>query len=635
MFEDQGGWGRDRSSVRSTGWAVSTARAMAALVLVAACGPPPPTQSAMQWEEPPARRAPSVTIGEPADFPAVPLPSAYWLRIRTPNRDLPAVASLGIAPPRARPLLLSPRFAVDRALGTLVANAVDMASPIDFLISSDKRSPWISASLSVKSGLDVAVFAPAAPRKVGPGRFRLRTLVDGRKTALTCDLVFATNVPNPRIVCSTFAYRLEGDTAFLVGTAPRITTTDQFHAEFPLEPFREDVTKSIERDIGSSPLRRALMAPLMQEFFAEQRGLGVALSISDRGVDISFDMNFASMQSLYAGWFAGRVWSAGPPASFWQLPGDADLAFGKSGPESATDGTSGFDGLLRKLEATAFFRAMSEANRGVLIDLLRAISPYDADVVYAFGQDRAVVARALDATLGTDVSPAAFDQLKRALHGWALVGIGRNPASFVAAVQNMVRADAKSRTHSPPRRGSFELSPSATVPPDLPAGSLHYVVLQGDAEVWLPGVHEPERTHLFVVPDRGSVWLSLSADENVAARRVSDAVRTDPTFRAAQPELADRPAQNLSAIGLFSIAGIVSLGLEARTASERAIAQRRLSLVSALEHGGNRRVPCWAETVTGTSGTVVRLTARFSREAIAEFFPVLRDWNSEAPEPAF
>lgn len=638
MFEDQEEWGRERSSLRIAGWAaqasVNTCRGIAALVLLTACGPPPPAETAAQWEDPPPRRAPSATFGERADFPAVPLPNAYWLRIRTPNQDLPAVASLGITPPPARPLLLSPRFAVERVAGPLVASAVDMASPIDFLVSPDKGAPWISVSLSVKSGLDAAVFASAAPRRIAPGRFRLRTLVDGRKTNLTCDLVFATSVPNPRVVCSTFAYRLEGDTAFLLGTAVRATTTDQFHAEFPLESFREDVTKNNERDIRG-PLGRDLMGPLMQEFFADQRGLGAAVSISDRGVDVSFDMKFASMQSFYAAWIAGHAWSAGPPASFWQLPGDADVAFGKSAPESTADGRVGFDGVLRKLETAPSFRAMSEANRATLVDVLRVVSPYDADAVFAFGQDRAVVARALDATLGSDVSLTAFDELKRALHGWMLVGIGRDPAVFLTTLQNMVRVDTKTRAHSPPRPGSFALSPSASVPRELPAGTLHYVVLRGDTDAWLRGVHEPERLHLFVVPDRGTVWLSLSSDENVAARRVGDAVRTDPAARAAQPDLAERPAQNLSGIGIFSIAGIVSLGLEAGTASERAVAQRRLSFLAALPHGGNRRVPCWAETVMGPSGAFVRFTARFSRDAIAEFFPVMRDWNSEAPGPSF
>lgn len=603
----------------------------AAIVLMTGCGPPPAADDATEWEEPPVHTAPPVRL-EAADLPPAPSTDAAWLRIRTPNRDLPAVVSLGVIPPRARPLLLSPRFALDRMVGTPIANAADMGAPIDLLASPEKGGHWISISLTVKRGLDLAAFASLVSRPIAPGRYRLRAQVDDHPAPLTCELVLAKHVPNPHVVCSSLADRLDWDTAFLVGTAARSTATDQFRAELPLKSFQEGVTRRNERDFGARSWSGDLVMLLMAEFFAEQRAIGAAASISDRGIDVSFDLALASAQSFYSSWFAGHAWSAGPPASFWQLPADADVAVCKSGPESKADGT-GFERVLTKLAAAPPLQAMSDTKRRTFIDIVRALSPFDTDVAVAFGQDRAAVARALDATQGSDAPPAALDELKLALRGWLLVAIGRDPATFLESFQNMLRVDANARTAG--RRSSLDLERSASLPRELPAGSLHYVARRGDPAGWFYGRREEERLHLFLVPDRGTVWLSLSADENVAARRVVAALRSDPTSRSSRPELAEIPTQNLSGIGLFSIAGAVSLGLEAGTPTERAVARHRLSLLGALPDGGTRRIPCWAETVTGPSGVSVRFTARFSREAFAALLPFAGDWDGEARGTGF
>lgn len=552
-------------------------------------GAPPPAPTA------PAPRAPVAVAPPPPapDLSAVPEPEGLVVvgRVQRPQAILDAVGTWTRLPlPPGSELVGS---MIDEGLGTVV----DLSQPVDgaALVKGAGRSPSLLAAVSIpvrsleeakarlgethriESGPNGQFFVhgvgrpgaskPAkAPKRPGRARGRERDDIDEEEDDDGEGCVLA---PAPgstaRLVCGE-RDALDALVPYLTRTAVRQAYTSDVHVELrpapvkqPLLQLRAGIPLLARSVLGSSsPAMSELIDASVGElvdFIGDTRRLVVDAQIKDAGVDATMRVEYATTTSLVARIATARPdRSDAPPASFWHLPGDTDLAlFGRGAEPKLFDRPRELlaNVALEVTESAGMPQAERSELRGLLVD--RTLPLFTGPLVYGKGFDLAAVEKALDACKDLDGDDiAARDEAKRVLVeqvvGWHLVQVGEpitkvgpilkdwaqlwNRPAFAKWAKQQTSSKMVAQVRTAP------MPAGVTLPKD--AVHLQVTIPRPDLEDWrVPPAakknakpktikRKPVVFHVIAVPDAGTTWLGFGLDGKLVARKAAAALSSAP-----------------------------------------------------------------------------------------------------------
>lgn len=405
----------------------------------------------------------------------------------------------------------------------------------------------------------------------------------------TCELAPAYGDAPVRIVCGWTAKALTELGPWLTRTATRARSTSDLHAELRMGPLKPTIAEQrpligmllgsiLGSEAGLSGLRDLMIAAGSDaaDFAADLNGATLDVTLSDPGALATFGLALGGNSSTI-----GRIAVAHPerngppPATFWQMPGDADLALFSRGLDDA------FVSRGRELVVGALHDVLTEG--GVKDADAKAVSDAigklftGAPGAYASGVDDAGMKSAIAArrALGPDASDAKRADATHAeiqqLLGWRLAEIDQPAAASGDALKALSTALARPSVAAALRAGKKDVrAPVVRTAPlpkgaTLPAGTQHWVV-----EIYNPaGSHEgaqdakkkpappakPTLVHFLVAPSPGgasSSWVAIGGDDAALATKLAATLASGGPGLSARPELASLKDAKVGSAGFLT-----------------------------------------------------------------------------------
>jgi hypothetical protein len=408
---------------------------------------------------------------------------------------------------------------------------------------------------------------------------------DDSDSRRSCELAASAGDVPVRLVCGFTAKALTELGPWLTRTAARAQSTSDLHAELrmgPLKPTISEQRKIIGMILGSmlgGRMGGAGMRNLMitlgsdaADFATDLDGANVDVTLSDPGANATFALKMGASSSTM-----GRLAMAhperngAPPATFWQMPGDADLA------------------LLSRGIDDPFVARARELVVGALHDVLGDVGVKDTDAksigdaigklftgaggAYASGIDEAGVRSAIAAGkgLGADASDAKRADARHAeiqeLLGWRILEVDQPAATSNDAFKALVAAlgrpsvgaaiRAKDKEAQPPVARSAPLPKGAA----LPVGTQHWVVELRSRGHHAEGRHDakkpaapakPTRVHFLVAPDGARSWVAIGGDDVALAAKLAAALGSGGGGLAGRQELASLKDAKVGSAGFLT-----------------------------------------------------------------------------------
>ena len=329
------------------------------------------------------------------------------------------------------------------------------------------------------------------------------------------------------------------------------------------------------------------------------------------------------------------------PATFWRLPGDADLAIFGHGVDADLL-ASPRDQLVRALEvALGREQALSPSDRKALGDAFaHSVDLLAVPMVYARGVD---VSKTLQA-----MAPSAGDAAKvraaaEQAGGWDVLGLEAPPDKVVATLKEWPSAFSRAAIAKWMKdQSSADVAPTWRVvatPAGLPAGSVHLALavahddssygtsgLTGQGQATKAKKRPPITTtlHILVIPDQTRAWVISSLDQATAvaeAKLVASPSATTGTLAGRQGLDALKSAR-LNAGGFVTMRGLgMGMPLTWVLDSPRVrIAGDPLLGTSAQSQGSTPFILGFAETNEGEPGFTMSFD--MPRAALADVLQV-------------
>ncbi len=568
----------------------------AALFLAPSCAgaPLPPLAPAA-----PVNSAAAVAPPKPPDLSAVAAPPALVVsgRVAKPSATLAIVREWSNLPePQSAEVT---EFVVGEAMGPLV----DLDQPIDFAVAVAGSG----AAIHDRTAVSVALKDVERAKAAFQDRYKL---IPGDNGALfiqglgrgghhdadeaeddrgeehrACEIAPAYGSTPVRLVCGWGSRALVELAPWLTRTATRAETTSDLHADLRMQPLRATLSAA-----------KRFIATVLASTLGSRLGLSGArdLVVSAGGdvVDFALDLETASVDvklgdpattatatlrmsgrasSLARLATAHPERSATPPPSFWQLPGDADLAFFERGIDDTELGR-GRDLLLRLASDVLADGGLKDVDRKAILEPLGKLAT-GSPLAYASGLDADVAEKAMAAERAHRDAPdaALLEEAQRAsteaLLGWRVMELDEPPARLVGAVKDLatawgrpaVAAAFRSKGRPVPVLRPLPL-PKGT---NLPLGAMHYVVEYPFGEprlaakssgAALPG--KPIAVQLYIAPDGERTWVGLGAGDVLVARKLASAMGASPDSLAARPEIAPLKTATVGAAGFLTLRAI-------------------------------------------------------------------------------
>ena len=520
----------------------------------------------------------AVATEPPPDVTAVPEPSGLVLVARVAKTDA-IIKTLGtwtkLPLPGGADLVRS--IADDS-----VAEAVDLSQPVDGAIAlgGGKRDPrpLIAVSIAVTS-FDDARAKLGAKHKLIAGKngdlvIEDMGLGDGAKRSSREDeneegdsCVLAHASAGARLVCG---QRDAVDTLapYLTRTLPRRTWSSDLHVEVTLGAVREPLAQVrqalpvLARSMlgASSPaLARVVDAGVAEvaELVDDTGRMTLDAQLADEGMRATMRVDFQHAQSFVAKLAASNAQKADvPPAAFWHLPGEADVAiFGKGYDPKLFEHPRQLLGdlALEVTEGAGMPDAERKAMRELVVD--RMLGLFTGPLVYGKGYDAAAVEKARtahEAVKTTDL--AAKDETKRVLSeqvlGWHLLQVSEPVAKVGPMLKDWAQlwgrpafvkwAKQQSSSKMPASMRIAPLPAGVSLPKDavhleivMPRADLEEISATKPAPVPPPakGKKTPRKAlvlHILAVPDQGGTWVGLGLDGKLVAQKAAVALSTAP-----------------------------------------------------------------------------------------------------------
>jgi hypothetical protein len=563
--------------------------ALAALAALAACGggaPPPPPAT--------PQKPIAVVPAPPPDVSPVPEPKGLVLvgRIAKADAVLKTLATWTRLP------LPGGADVVRSIADDSVADAVDLSQPVDgaIALAGSERDPMakphIAISVPVRS-FDDAKAKLSANHKLTPGkngqflvegigraavateaRGKGKPVEDDDDDADSCVLSPAAN--GARLVCGE-KEAIDVLSPYLTRTVARQTWTSDVHVEMtlaavrePLAHFRTMLPVLARSMLGaSSPALAKLIDAGVNElvdFVGDTDRMVLDAQLADTGISATFRTDYARAQSFIAKLATSNPQLAdAPPAAFWHVPGDADLAgFGKGSDPKLFDHPRELLGNVA-LEATEG-AGMPEPERKAVRELVvdRMLGLLTGPLVFAKGYDAAAVDKAIAARGG--VKPGdmlALDEAERVVVeqglGWYLARVNDpitkvgpvlkdwaglwNRPSFAKWAKEQSSAKMLAQMRIVPAPAGVTLPKDAVhLEIVMPRADLEELPPQnrGPLAVQPPGQkpapppkakkipRKPIVLHVIAVPDAGATWIGFGLDAKLLAQKAAISLSSAP-----------------------------------------------------------------------------------------------------------
>jgi hypothetical protein len=330
--------------------------------------------------------------------------------------------------------------------------------------------------------------------------------------------------------------------------------------------------------MGMSSLRELALAVGgdAADFATDLDTAALDVTLTDAGAQASVALALSGHASTMGRLMTSHADRNGPaPAAFWQLPGDADVAFYGRGMDEA-ELAKGRDLVLRVLGDVLADEGLKEADRKPLLDALgHLVSP--AGAVYGSGVDVDAVRAAIAAEKASRAEGAergeAKHKLVEALLGWRVLEVDDGAARFSGALKELSAAVSRpgfvAALHAKSKDTPLVLR-ALPVPRGaaLPAGTQHYLLelpasppavpkaTDKKAPPKKPVVVRPVQIHVFVAPDGARSWLGIGGDEATVASRLAAALAPSGDKLASRPELAGLKDAKTGSGGFVTVRGV-------------------------------------------------------------------------------
>jgi hypothetical protein len=592
-----------------------------AAVSALACGSPPPAANSAPLPVPTttqsSEKQPDISpVAEPPGLVAV-------ARVEKPEAVLAAAGGWTHLPiPNGAELLRS-------ITEDSIAEVIDLSQPVDaaaaMALSRHGIDQLLAFSVAVKS-FDQAKSRLGAQHRLEPGSngdFRIVGLGtrsgppsrdprhphadaeaqddDDGDDGLPCVLAHAAF--GARLVCGNAA-SLEALAPYLTRTLPREKWSKAVHVEIrpdplraPLQGLRAAIPGMGQALFGTtSPAVSDLLNASVGEAFdllGDTQRLQIDASVADSGLVLDATLELRAKNSTIGKILASSGRPEAPPAAFFHLPAETDVAFFGNGSDPKL-----FD-RPRELIANVLVEAaesggMPASERQALKDLVgdRMLSIFtNGPGLYAKGYDQAGVERALrarQAVKPTDVpglSEAKRVLLEQAV-GWHLVRVGEPLAKVAPMLRDWSalwnRPAFAKWARSKVSDGSLPQLRLAPGPAGvtLPPGTVHLEIAVPRDDVELESARgnqrgpskpkmfhrKPVMVHLFAIPDGSATWLAFGMDGKLAAEKALASLSSGPDKTTLRSAAAGK---DLVAAGPMTSGGFVTLrGLAVLTAME-------------------------------------------------------------------
>jgi hypothetical protein len=585
------------------------------------CGPaaPPPAAPVVASAPPPPPAPP------PPDLSAVPDPKTLVVTGRMGK----LATSLAMVHGWSKLPMPQSEQVTELITSEAVGALVDLDQPIDFAVAVSGTGMRVRTSAAISAG----VKDPEQARTSLAERFKLvpgdngTTLIKGlgrpsHKAGSTsdddedtdgkpdpepggdedgnrvCELAASFGDAPVRLVCAGSSSALAELGPWLTRTATRAPATADLHVEVRLDPLRSTINEG-KRLVGvilggvlggavRGKAARDLVGAVgadLADFASDMDGASLDVTMGDPGAQMTTTLKLSGTSSAIGRLAIGHPERSGsPPAAFWQLPGDADLAFFERGIDDAPIARAR-DLLLDGLGAGLVDDGVKPADvKAVTAAVGKLVT--GAPVSYASGLDVPAVRKALSAekAIGPDGDPAARADARHAtaeqLLGWRVLEVDQPPAIASGALKDLAAAVSRPSLVAAVRAHDKEITPlslrSAPMPKGatLPAGSLHWVVelplVQRAAppktDKKPPPTPKPLVTHLLFVPDGPRTWVGLGGDDVGVASRLAASLATGGDKLSGRADLAPFKDVKVGAGGFLTGRAVPELALQLRIA---------------------------------------------------------------------
>jgi hypothetical protein len=626
-----------------------------AWLLVGACGGAPRASDTPGTLAPETSAEQTAELGGPTkgEFPAG---TIVWIRIRSPARDLPALARLDFAEPEVKTVLENPLFVLSTLLGEPVARAVDPGEPVDVLYGTSEET----MTMAFRPSKDAAN-AELARKELANGRWLLEPKGNSGAKLQRCELWRASSVE--RIVCGADAQTVVASAPFFFGKAAGVPSDSSFRMELSGREFWSVMLERMRRDVenwSDDPEERAgaeLANGWIRDFVGGNRSLVLELDVEKSAVELGLELTFTGTgtASNLAAWFGPeRVRTI--PEAFWKLPKDSELVLAFGGVEHGT-GTKAARTLLHEFfdKVCAELEVSESEQRDLEVASFGAL-PDDGRFVFAVGHDleRARELRERLESLEEKAKKPVASELERfdeTLAGFVLIGVETESSAYLDSLRHAVElfekpAASKKKPGAPGGSGgsgeridptTSHLKIVAKPLRDLPKSSLHIVDEVRPNPDYQPPPDDsrpvplPHDMHVVAVADGPRVWLSMALDEKVAVSLSrAQLQRSRAGGGDSYAELKRLGGNRAVASGAWSVGGLVALdfdGSSPATRSESGILLTRLSL---LPNRGRTPVPTWVEVARVGKGEAwsIKLQSRVPFPAVADVVAWFRSSES-------
>jgi hypothetical protein len=499
-----------------------------AAALVTGCGASAPPQTPGGAKTLPAAtraRASSTTN----DLAAVPAPAELTMTARFAD---PAATrrALVVLFGKSFPLLegLTPERVAAFAAGEPVADVLDLSRPVDIAgLKIDGKAEYAAAAAMAhfeESKKDLAEdFKLAAP--ASDGAIALEPLSPSDKSFLrACEIRPAFGDAPYRMVCASSRAALDVAGPYLARTAPRTASSSQLHIEVPITGVGATSFAFNLKAGGKDDLSEKFGRDVAMEAFRDVSNMALDGSITPDGAKVGLDLKLAKATSPLGRMGLALVRDAKPlPDTFWRLPADADAAFYTRGVARAEYGSLRGD-LLAILRDGIAKEGPAPGDVDRIMGLFDRVFMTGGPLLFAHGFDAEAARDAVNAAApSTDAKRHAEAE---ALAGWALFAVDEPPATWTAALNELIdivhHADTTKANHpkdwKPEKKVGLVPIPARA---GLPQGALHLEA----RDLPKPPAHKdepapyPSSDHVFVVPDGARTWIAIGhSDARIIAK---------------------------------------------------------------------------------------------------------------------
>lgn len=551
------------------------------LAVLAACGsPPPPAPPA-----PPAPTTTQVAKDPPVDVSSVPEPPALVIlaRVNKPDVLMKTVSDWTHLSFPAKELIRS-------VSNDALADIVDLSQPIDaagtLALSRHGVDPQFAFAVGVKS-FDDAKAKIGAKFKMDPvtnGGFKVHSLLDkGPPPAApgrdgdngdndddddVCILAHAAT--GARLVCGNNA-AVDNLTPYLSRTMPRSSWPADVHIEVhpdpirgPLGDMRGSLPMLAKAAIGSNSaaVRDMIDGSVTEamDILDDSQRITLDATVSDKGVNETTRWEFQSNKSVFARALTDAGRADAPPASFWHLPAETDMAFFMRGSDAKL-----YDHpreiltnlMMEGMDSAGMPDAEKKAVHDLVADRMLKVFMDGGTGIFARGFDQAALLKAMQKrqTMPQDDWNADHEGqniVGEQVIGWNLYQVSEpiaqvgpilkdwsslwNRPAFAKWIETKTGTDKKEMPRmkiSPPPAGVTGLPKDTvhlevTFPPDQEPKWAAEVRKKGAAPAKKAPPPHALVAHVFAVPDGANTWIAFGLDGKLVGTKVAQSLASAP-----------------------------------------------------------------------------------------------------------